>query len=450
MVDFRPLLFINALAIMLLITAGFASIRDDADSAPDSVVATASSADEKAQADTVSGQSIQPVISNETTVPAPSSRPEPAEDDSEPVDTGPSPAINAKTAAEQTATSAGASKRATFNIAEATDKTPETAAPAAEQPETPPQPATGKLVLRSNVIGDQVLINNQPRGATRLDLELEPGQYDVVIRKNGFKPWAETVKIAAGDNLTLRGELEAITTVAYQDGVWVGGVNTGDGTYTDSDGLRYKGAFVDGEFEGRGTAWYPDGGRYQGDWRKGKRDGEGRYRGPDGSVYTGQFNNDQFNGQGTLTRANGDILSGHWQDNRLNGHGSLTSHDGLLYVGGFRNDRFHGEGSLTYPDGRSYQGEFSNGEFQGTGTEIFASGKKYQGEYVDGKFHGKGLLLNPNGSSIEATFRYGKPYGQVKLTTPEGEVFSARTSEPGVCYRENSYRATQCPPLDGW
>ena len=29
MVDFRPLLFINALALMLLVTAGFASVRKD-------------------------------------------------------------------------------------------------------------------------------------------------------------------------------------------------------------------------------------------------------------------------------------------------------------------------------------------------------------------------------------------------------------------------------------
>ena len=29
MVDFRPLLFINAFALMLLVKAGFASVRDD-------------------------------------------------------------------------------------------------------------------------------------------------------------------------------------------------------------------------------------------------------------------------------------------------------------------------------------------------------------------------------------------------------------------------------------
>ena len=81
---------------------------------------------------------------------------------------------------------------------------------------------------------------------------------------------------------------------------------------------------------------------------------------------------------------------------------------------------------------------------------MFSDGKKYEGEYIEGKFHGQGLLLNPNGSSIEATFRHGKPYGQVRLTTAAGEIFTARTTEPGVCYRDKSYRATQCPTLDGW
>src|SRR5690554_7533850 len=76
--------------------------------------------------------------------------------------------------------------------------------------------------------------------------------------------------------------------------------------------------------------------------------------------------------------------------------------------------------------------------------------KKYDGQYMEGKFHGKGLLRNPNGSSIEATFRHGEPYGQVRLTTAAGEIFTARSTEPGVCYREKSYRATQCPQLEGW
>ena len=94
--------------------------------------------------------------------------------------------------------------------------------------------------------------------------------------------------------------------------------------------------------------------------------------------------------------------------------------------------------------------KYGYGAFHGTGAEVFASGKKYEGEYIEGKFHGKGLLKNPNGSSIEATFRHGEPYGQVRLTTAAGEIFTARTTEPGVCYRDKSYRATECPKLEGW
>lgn len=113
-------------------------------------------------------------------------------------------------------------------------------------------------MLRSNVVGDQVTINGKQYGATRLDLELDPGRYEVTISKPGFKPWNRTVALEAGNEMTLVGELEAFTTVNFRDGTWVGGVKTGDGTYQDADGLRYEGHFVDGEFHGQGTAWYPD------------------------------------------------------------------------------------------------------------------------------------------------------------------------------------------------
>ncbi|WP_166265403.1 MORN repeat-containing protein [Marinobacter caseinilyticus] len=447
MVDFRPLLFINALAIMLLVTAGFASVREPVD----------------AQHLAAASELLAP---SDVVVTLPANRPE-----SEPPAPEPGPFKTSDLADELPKTSANG-KTSPPTLGSRGDAAPpaETVSPDAREPghfqiamaepafsrpepepaPTPASPTTGNLTLRSNVVDDRVLINGETRGPTRLDLKLQPGSYDVEISKQGFKPWRQTINIDAGDDLTLIGRLEAYTRVEYRAGDWIGGVRTGDGTYEGSDGLRYEGGFVNGEFNGKGTVWYPEGGRYDGDWQHGAREGEGTFRGADGSTYTGQFKNDQFNGQGTLTRANGDIRTGLWADNRLNGHGSLTSSDGMLFVGGFRNDRFHGEGSLTYPDGRSYEGEFSNGEFHGSGSEVLVSGKKYQGEYLEGKFHGKGLLLNPNGSSIQATFRHGEPYGQVVLTTPQGEIFNARTSEPGVCYRDNSYRATQCPPLEGW
>ncbi|MDL0429988.1 PEGA domain-containing protein [Marinobacter sp. TBZ242] len=452
MVDFRPLLFINALALMLLVTAGFASMRDElsvgtgkAVTEPEieETIATASSD----SADTTTEELYRKDSTSEVTA-LETPLEEPATDQ-------PRRPINA----EPFSIPEVPEDPKMLAVAEPMSAMPESrtiapqespAEPTTRQKPEEPRPTTGLLVLRSNVVGDEVTINGKDYGATRLDLELEPGRYEVVISKEGYKPWQQTVAVAAGNEKTLVGRLEAYTRVEYRNGTWIGGVRTGDGTYEDADGLRYEGHFVDGEFDGKGTAWYPDGSRYEGDWREGQRHGEGTWRGADDTRYTGQFRNNQFDGQGTLTMANGDILTGQWSAGQLNGHGSLTTSDGMLYVGGFRNDEFHGEGTLTYPDGRHYEGGFSNGEFHGKGKEVFADGKKYEGEYIEGSFHGKGLLRNPNGSSIAATFRYGEPYGQVRLTTAAGEVFTARTKEPGVCYREKSYRATQCPKLEGW
>ncbi|WP_404361906.1 PEGA domain-containing protein [Marinobacter sp.] len=453
MVDFRPLLFINALALMLLVTAGFASISDDVGRAQSPALveagepeqAPATAVPEKEEEIAVAGRAepeprkpVAQQVSASTTA---------AEMTDSEHDTKPSTPQVTPDKREPAPGVARLSPQPAFQLQEPQAWTPDPLPEAAPEPELP---STASLTLRSNVHGDKVVINGTEHGPTRLNLDLKPGKYDVAITKEGYRPWQKTIAVDAGDQLTLVGQLEAYTRVDHRRGTWVGGVKTGDGTFEGKDGLRYEGGFISGQFHGKGTAWYPDGSRYKGDWNNGQRSGEGSFRGADGSTYTGQFANDSFHGQGTLTRANGDILTGAWKNNRLNGYGSLTTQDGKLYVGGFRNDQFHGEGSLTFPDGRSFEGGFSEGEFHGTGSEILAGGKKYQGEYVEGKFHGRGLLLNPNGSSIEATFRYGEPYGQVKLTTPEGEIFRARTSEPGVCYRDKSYRATQCPPLEGW
>jgi len=439
MVDFRPLLFINALALMLLVTAGFASVRSSHDLADLPISPSPAEVVE-----TVSVNTTEPA-----TPPQPREPPEPMasteQAPSEPLIAEP---FSVAPIPENSPNMARAEPAGALMPDDHNDPAPAGVNEPAAKPE--PEPTTGLLVLRSNVIGDQVTINGRQYGATRLDLELEPGTYHVAISKPGYQPWAQQINLDAGEQMTLLGKLEAYTTVNYRNGTWVGGVRTGDGTYQNKDDLRYEGHFIDGKFHGKGTAWYPDGSRYEGDWIEGQREGEGVWRGPSGAEYTGQFAADQFHGKGTLTRENGDIMTGQWAEGQLNGHGSLTTADGMLYVGGFRNNEFHGTGTLTYPDGRAYEGEFSNGAFHGTGAEIFADGKKYEGQYMEGEFHGKGLLRNPNGSSIKATFRHGEPYGQVRLTTAAGEVFTARTTEPGVCYREKSYRATQCPQLEGW
>ncbi|CAN0597489.1 unnamed protein product, partial [Ectocarpus sp. 12 AP-2014] len=211
MVDFRPLLFINALALMLLVTAGFASVRED-----------------KPLVDAFSAEA--PTQSR----PAPEPEPEPEQLYESPQDTpvtvdAPREAITAEPFSispmpENPTVVARAEPPSAMNTR--TDVAPEPVAP---------PPSTGKLVLRSNVVGDKVTINGRQYGATRLDLELDPGRYEVTISKDGFKPWSQTVAMEAGQNRTLVGKLEAYTTVNFRDGTWIGGVRTGDGNYKDSN-----------------------------------------------------------------------------------------------------------------------------------------------------------------------------------------------------------------------
>lgn len=464
MVDFRPLLFANALVLMLLVAAGFSSLQTGSSERPQFATtveswvqslrgaseAATEAAGDAAETEEPSVATVQPQSE--------SAAPGPFEDQVPP-----------------------ANERVTAKVQQPEVQQPEIQPPAQRvepvkpdvidveldpppaqladeleirpiepRPEAAPEPTTASLVVRSNVYNDSVTINGREYGSTRLNLELEPGKYQIVVNKDGHRRWQQTVSLQAGDEQRIFAELEAFTTVQYRDGIWRGGLKTGDGTYEDETGLTYTGEFRDGVFHGQGRAEFPDGRRYDGDWVNGQPDGRGTLRLPNGDIYSGGFANGAYSGEGTLTTDAGDIFTGSWARGSLNGRGTLTAADGMLYVGGFRNGQYHGEGTLTYPDGRHYEGGFADGLFHGKGVLILSDGKKYEGNFMEGKYHGAGDLLNPNGSRITANFRYGEPYGQVRLTTAEGEVFTARSSEPGVCYRENSYRATQCPPMPGW
>lgn len=57
---------------------------------------------------------------------------------------------------------------------------------------------TGLLVTNSEPKGAQVFINNQVTTATDDTLTLEPGEYLVELKKNGFFPWSKTLKIEQG------------------------------------------------------------------------------------------------------------------------------------------------------------------------------------------------------------------------------------------------------------
>lgn len=56
---------------------------------------------------------------------------------------------------------------------------------------------TGILVATSLPDGAQVLINSQLKSATDTSLNLDPGTYQVEIKKQGFSPWTKTLQIEA-------------------------------------------------------------------------------------------------------------------------------------------------------------------------------------------------------------------------------------------------------------
>lgn len=470
MVDLRPLLFINSLMILLLIGASFVAVNEQVTSIPqvaegiavetDSGASTemASSSEQGNKPSDSSAQQNESDISKRVLAALKETEDKAFAqeaifaDEAPPmkkapplkkvtIDAEPIPKVSG-TGSDTTAQNGGtASTETVKESVVAFENTP----PPNQAPVT-----TGKLIVRSNVVDDTVLVNGKPYGPTKLDLELTPGSYLIEVAKGGYQSWKATVDIRRGTTQTINATLEEFTKVSYKNGVWENGIKTGEGHYIEEGKLEYTGSFVDGKFHGNGSIRYANGMKYQGQWFEGKMQGKGTLTTTEGDTYVGEMSDNKFNGDGTLTKATGDIYTGFWIDGVLNGQGSLTTKGGLLYVGGFADNLFHGNGSLTYPDGGHYEGSFSNGMFHGKGVETYANGKKYVGQFIEGLYHGNGEILNPNGSKITGTFKDGKPFGKATLTTAEGEVFTARSTEPGVCYREKSYRATECPELDGW
>lgn len=453
MVDLRPLLFINSLMIMLLITLSFVTVNKDSMNEQTKTVEFTENSPlnpsienplaKKKQTYGDSEKGKQVLASLKQTEDA-SFAQEPIFADEQPLE---------KIAFDENPTLQPVAEPTT-NKQYPTENNKDTTSPEVVSFEnTPPVKqaiTTGKLVVRSNVTNDTVLINGKPYGPTKLDLELTPGNYSVEVAKQGYLSWKASIDIRRGSTQTINASLKQSTKVVYTNGVWKNDIKTGEGHYTKEGKFEYNGSFVNGEFHGNGSIRYANGMKYQGQWFEGKMQGKGTLTTTEGDNYIGELSDSKFNGEGTLTKATGDIYTGFWIDGVLNGQGTLTTKQGLLYVGGFADNLFHGNGSLTYPDGGHYEGSFSNGMFHGKGVETYSNGKKYVGQFIDGLYHGNGEILNPNGSKITGTFKDGKPFGKATLTTPEGEVFTARSSEPGVCYRQKSYRATECPELDGW
>ncbi len=64
-----------------------------------------------------------------------------------------------------------------------------------------------KLTIRSNVFKDKVFINEKPYGATRVDVDLEPGIYDIRVEKIGYDTFKNKVEITEGERKVVRANL---------------------------------------------------------------------------------------------------------------------------------------------------------------------------------------------------------------------------------------------------
>ncbi len=69
-------------------------------------------------------------------------------------------------------------------------------------------PLRGRLVVEVRPAGAVVAVNGREVGGTPLALDLEPGTHTVVVSLSGYLPLSETVKLRAGKDALVRGELE--------------------------------------------------------------------------------------------------------------------------------------------------------------------------------------------------------------------------------------------------
>lgn len=78
---------------------------------------------------------------------------------------------------------------------------------AAEINSTPAQPAGARLAVTSIPDGADIEIDGSFVGNAPSSIQLTPGSHNIVVKKNGYKPWERTLKVSAGD-ISIKAELE--------------------------------------------------------------------------------------------------------------------------------------------------------------------------------------------------------------------------------------------------
>ena len=93
---------------------------------------------------------------------------------------------------------------------------PKPAAGAAPKPSTPatlgkPVVSTGTLAVESRPIGATVMLNGKPSGTTPLTInDLSPGEYRIQMTMPGYRSFATTVRVVAGERVRAAASLTAL------------------------------------------------------------------------------------------------------------------------------------------------------------------------------------------------------------------------------------------------
>jgi len=154
----------------------------------------------------------------------------------------------------------------------------------------------------------------------------------------------------------------------WKDGKW-----HGQGTFTDlttnktdsgifrNDG--YLGQCIEGNcINGQGTFIYAyHKGKYIGEFKEILRHGQGTYLQSNGIKYFGEWKDDELIYGTNITTKMGKYV-GEWEDFYRHGQGTNTYPDGTIYVGGWKDGFPHGKGTATFPDGRVEKGIWQKGK----------------------------------------------------------------------------------------
>ncbi len=88
------------------------------------------------------------------------------------------------------------------------------------------QLGNGMLTIRSNVFGDTIKINGEPRGSSKATFSLEPGEYAIEISKLGFDTINKKITILTKQHLALQFALQASHTLADNSRSTASALNT--------------------------------------------------------------------------------------------------------------------------------------------------------------------------------------------------------------------------------